>query len=98
MSSLCAIDTIAIGDSAAGRRAWAEIEAKARFKYKRLAFPDDNGANCLFVNGVVLHPSKEDYPRSYEIWQTLDCEKVPLQNSEFIKADGSLTCCSILIN
>ena len=95
---MCAIDTIAIGDTIAGQQAWREIEAKAKFKYKRLAFPDDNGANCLFVNGVVLHPAKEDYPKSYEVWKNLECEKIPLKNSELRKADGSLTCCSILIN
>lgn len=94
---MCAIDTIAIGDTAAGRRAWKEIELNARYKYKRLAFPDDNGANCVFVNGVVLHPSKEDYPESFRVWQTLECEKIPLPNSEGAKADGSLTCGSILI-
>lgn len=98
MSSMCGIDTIAISNTTAGHLAWKEITQKARFKYKKLGFPDDNGANCLFINGTVFHPSKEDYPESYKIWQTLECEKIPLSNSEFAKVDGSLTCCSILIN
>ena len=98
MSSMCGIDTIAISDTETGRLAWKEIEAKARYKYKRVAFPDDNGANCLFINGVVLHPAKEDYPESFRVWETLECEKIQLSNSELAKADGSLTCCSILIN
>lgn len=97
MSSMCAIDTIAISDTEAGRQAWKEITQKAHYKYKRLAFPDDNGANCLFINGVVLHPSKEEYPESYKLWQTLECEKIQLPNSEFTKADASLTCRSLLI-
>ena len=98
MSSLCGIDTIAIGNSEAGKQAWKEIEMKSKFKYKKIAFPDNNGANSLFVNGVILHPSEEDYPNSYEVWKNIDCETIPLKNSELIKADGSLTCCSILLN
>ena len=98
MSSLCGIDTIAIGDSEAGQLAWKEIESKAKFAYKRILFPDNNAANCLFVNGTILHPSKEDYPNSHKIWESFDCETIPITNSELIKADGSLSCCSILIN
>ena len=97
MSGMCGIDTIAISDTEAGRRAWKEITQKGHYKYKRLAFPDDNGANCLFINGVVLHPSMEDYPESFKVWQTLECEKISMPNSECAKVDGSLTCCSILI-
>lgn len=72
--------------------------SKGNFKYDKIVFPDNTGANCLFVNDVVLHPSRDDYPGSYEIWQSLDCEKIPLRTGELSKADGCLSCCSILIN
>lgn len=98
MSSMAGIDTIAISDSRSGQIAWKEIERVAQHKYNRLVFPDNNGANCLFINGTVLHPPKEEYPQSYEVWQTLDCEKIELANSELAKADGSLTCNSVRIN
>lgn len=96
MSSLCGVDTIAIGDSEAGRRAWREIETLSHYKkYKRVVFPDNNGANCLFVNGTVMHPPEVEYPESYKVWQTISGPKVELPNSELAKADGSLTCNSI---
>ena len=98
MCSLCGVDTLAIGDTEPGRLAWEEICSKAHYKYKRVLFPDNNGANCLFINGVIFHPSKEDYPESYKVWQTFECEKVAIPFSEFIKADGSLTCCTLLFN
>ena len=98
MSSMAGIDTMAISGSRSGQIAWRAIEREAQHQYKRLVFPDDNGANCLFINGTVLHPPKEEYPRSYEVWQTLDCEKVELPNSELAKADGSLTCNSVRVN
>lgn len=98
MSSMCGIDTIAISGSEAGQIAWREIVTKSHFgKYKKLEFPEDNGANCLFINGTVLHPPEHEYPGSYKVWQTVDLPKVELSNSELAKADGSLTCNSVRI-
>lgn len=97
VSSLAGINLIAVGDTEAGRKVWREIETNAHFKYDKLVFPDNNGANCLFVNGVVLHPSKEDYPQSFEVWERLKCPRVSVPNGELAKADGSLTCNSIRI-
>ena len=98
MSSMCGVDTIAISDSEAGKNAWKQIETQSHFKkYKRLVFPDNNGANCLFISGTILHPPEVEYPESYKVWQTVDLPKVELPNSELSKADGSLTCNSIRI-
>ncbi len=98
MSSMAGIDLIAISGSRSGQIAWKAIEASAQYKYNVLVFPDDNGANCLFINGTVFHPPKHEYPNSYEVWQSLNCEKIDLANSELAKADGSLTCNSVRIN
>ena len=95
--SIAGVDTIAVSDTQAGRNAWKEIESKAHYKYDRLTFPDDNGANCLFMNGVVLHTPKEEYPESAVVWEHLNCPKVAVPNSEFAKSDGSLTCRAIRV-
>ena len=98
MSSMAGIDLIAIGDTPAGRRAWNDIERNASFSYDKLFFPDENGANCLFINGTVLHVTEDEYPESFKVWETLDMPRIALPNSELSKADGSLTCCSVRIN
>lgn len=69
----------------------------AQYKYDRIIFPDNNGANCLLINGVILHPNQEEYPESFKIWETINGTKIPLPNSEFYKADGSLTCNSVRV-
>ena len=97
MCSVAGLDLIAISESQAGKCAWSDIELFGANKYQQLLFPDDNGANCLFINGVVLHPAKEEYPRSYRVWQTLECPKIEIANSEFAKSDGSLTCNAIRV-
>lgn len=95
---MAGVDLIAISETKSGKYAWKEIEEKAVYKYKKLGFPDDNGANCLFVNGTILHPSEKEYPESFKVWEMLGCPKVDLPNSELAKTDGSLTCNSIRIN
>lgn len=98
MSSMCGIDTIAIGNSESGKIAWSEIQTFSNFKkYKCVVFPDNNGANCLFINGTVFHPPEVEYPESYKVWQTVDLPKIEIANSELAKADGSLTCNSVRI-
>ena len=98
MSSMCGIDTIAIGDSESGKIAWREIQTQSHYKkYKCVIFPDNNGANCLFINGTILHPPEEEYPESFKVWETINLPRVAVPNSELAKADGSLTCNSIRI-
>lgn len=93
MSSICDIDTISICDHGAGRRAWKEIDSDPNIRYKKVVFPEFNGANCVLMNGVLCHPPKEDCPESFKIWETFDKYKlVSLPNSELNKVDGSLTC------
>ena len=98
MSSMAGVDLIAIGDTPAGRRAWKDIEQNAFFKnYHRFVLPDGIGANCLFVNGTVFHVSEDDFPDSFRVWETLKVPRIAQANVELGKADGALTCCSILI-
>lgn len=97
LSSLCGTDTIAIAGSKEGQLVWKEIQQLAKFKYNKLVFPDNNGANCLFINGAVLHTSESDYPESFKVWETLDTQRISLDNSELAKADGSLTCNSVRV-
>ena len=98
MGSMAGVDLVALGDSAAGRRAWREIQEKSQFDYELVAFPDNNAANCLFINGTLLHVTKDEYPQSHSVWEQFEGPRVELANSEFSKADGSLTCCSVRIN
>ena len=98
MCSMAGVDLLAISETRSGNTGWKDIEMNSLFKYQRVGFPDDNGANCLFINGVILHPPKEEYPESYKVWERLDVPKIALPNSELAKADGSLTCNSVRIN
>lgn len=100
--SMAATDYIAIGSSPAVMEAKALIESSAKFKYNFLQVPDNTGANCLFVNGAIVHVSTEAFPKSCEVFEKFSCpevkKKIPLSVSELNKVDGCFTCCSVLIN
>jgi dimethylargininase len=65
--------------------------------YTAIYVPDLVAANVLSANGVVL--IQEGFPRSEQILRDhlTSAQVVALNMSEIIKADGALTCGSILI-
>ncbi|KAL9987438.1 hypothetical protein ACROYT_G001747 [Oculina patagonica] len=90
-------DIITVGGSDEAQNAWIELEKKAKFKYKKLVVPDDTAANCLFINGTLIHLASYEVPNSFEVLNQISGPKMVLENSEFGKVDGCLTCRSILI-
>lgn len=91
-------DLIVIGSSPMATDAWKEIESKAKFTYRKVVVPDDGAANVLYINGTLVHPTGKDIsPESMKVLKSLPGEKIELENSELHKADGCLTCCSILL-
>ncbi len=100
--SMVAPDYIAIGTSPAAAVAKEIMERDGSFKYSFLSVPDNFGANCLFVNGTVIHVSKDAYPKSCEVFDKFSSpgvsEKIAVNMSELNKVDGCLTCSCVLIN
>ncbi|KAK8386746.1 hypothetical protein O3P69_017899 [Scylla paramamosain] len=92
-------DVMCVGNTPDAQSILKRIEREATFRYQTVTVPDVNAANVVFANGVLLHRSAEEYPASAKIFE----EKLSLWNlkpvtfSELEKANGSLTCCSILI-
>ena len=96
--SMAGPNCIAIGMSTAAKDARRILETEGKFKYEYLEVPDDIGANCLYLNGTLIHVTKQDYPRSYEVFEKFPApKKIALSASELNKVDGCFTCCSVLI-
>ncbi len=90
-------EMIAIGQSPAGEDAWKVIEQHGKFKYTKLSAPEDKGANVLYINGTIVHQAASFVPGSVQVLNSLNCRKVEVDMSELAKADGCLSCCSLLI-
>ena len=75
------------------------IQEKAASEFEFFEVPDDWAANCIYVNGYVLHCAEEEYPESYKLFKARFGDKaIPLKNEEHDKIDGSLTCRVRLLN
>ena len=91
-------EMIVISQSQAGEDTWKAIEQNGKFKYTKLSVPEDKGANVLYINGTIVHQAASLIPGSVKVYKSLNCRKIEEDMSEFAKADGCLSCCSLLIN
>lgn len=98
MMSMAGDDVIAIGKSSSAAEAKKQMAEKAKFSYKFLEVSPDAAANCLWINGTLIHRAASEFPDIEKEFASLQCPKLQLANSELCKADGALTCCSLLIS
>ncbi|XP_077572836.1 N(G),N(G)-dimethylarginine dimethylaminohydrolase 1 isoform X1 [Stigmatopora nigra] len=95
---------IVIGSSEPAQKALKIMQQMSDHHYDKLTVPDDLAANCIYMNlpnkgHVLLHSTKEEYPESVKVFDKLkDYMLIPVSNSEKVKVDGALTCCSVLIS
>ncbi|KAG0726068.1 N(G),N(G)-dimethylarginine dimethylaminohydrolase 1 [Chionoecetes opilio] len=97
--TMCGPDVICVGSTPSVQNILKRIVKEAMFKYQTVTVPDWVAANVVFANGFLLHRSAEDYPETAKVFEEkLSHWTLKSQDfSEFEKANGSLTCCSILI-
>jgi dimethylargininase len=81
-----------IGDAVLLHRDW--VEAGAFFGLELLDVPEESGANVVDVGGTILVPATA--PRTAEMLARRGRGVRMLDNSELAKAEGALTCCSLL--
>lgn len=98
MMTMAGPDRVVVGESEEAKGAWAEVQANAKFEYEKISVPEDKAANCLYINGCLVHLPHNEIPASSAVFTTLVGRKIALENSELSKVDGCLTCLSILIH
>ncbi|XP_053710241.1 N(G),N(G)-dimethylarginine dimethylaminohydrolase 1 isoform X1 [Synchiropus splendidus] len=95
---------IIIGSSEPAQKALKIMQQMSDHRYDKLTVPDDLAANTIYMNlpdkgQVLLHMTAEEHPESIKVFEKLkDYTLIPVSNSEKVKVDGALTCCSVLIN
>jgi len=72
---------------------WIDRELFADFDLIEVAEPF--AANALLVNGKVLFPAA--FPRTRERLERAGIEVITVEADEIAKAEGALTCCSVLV-
>lgn len=71
------------------------VDNPAFDQYNKIIIPEDEAyaANCMWINGTVI--MAEGYPKAIQMVKDLGYKVITLNNSEFKKIDGSLTCLSL---
>jgi dimethylargininase len=81
-----------VGDAVLVHRPWVDETAFAGMRL--VDVPEECGANVLAVGETVLVPAAA--PRTAELLQGTGRRVKLLDNSELMKAEGALTCCSLI--
>eukprot|EP00118_Oscarella_pearsei_P020465 m.221807 g.221807 ORF g.221807 m.221807 type:complete len:272 (+) comp39965_c0_seq16:1215-2030(+) len=96
--SMAGPELMTIADCPAGQHLWQQMSKTATKQYQVVWIPDQAAANCVYVNGTLIYRSSEEFPDSVKILQGLASHGIEVNNEELAKADGALTCGSLLIS
>lgn len=96
--TICGPDVLCVGDGKEAQELLKRIEREATFSYKTLTVPEDEAANCLYVNGTLIHRAIEEIPGSFKVF----CEKIDFSRrsicfSEIAKVSTGLSSCCLFI-
>ena len=92
---MCGIDHIIVGGDM-GKLIAKIIESSSPNIYKITVIADSEAANCVYVNGVLIRRTREEFPQSADGLDSIGGKQIHVNASELSKIDAALTCCSVL--
>jgi dimethylargininase len=75
--------------------AWVDTAAFKSFQWIEVDPSEPFAANCLPVNGQIIYPTS--FPKTTKKLETHGCVIMPVQVDELAKAEGAVTCCSLIL-
>lgn len=60
-------EILCVGASQESKEVLRKIEREANYVYQTLTVPEPEAANCLFVNGTLIHRAIEEIPSSFKV-------------------------------
>ena len=93
--SMCGPDHIIVGGEL-GILIANIVESVSPQIYKITRLPDAEAANCVYVNEILIRRTREEFPHSADILDSVGGKQVLIPVSELSKVDAALTCCSVL--
>jgi len=97
--TMAGLDVLSVSSADASQNILKRIEREASHRYKTLTLPEEDAANCLFVNGTLIHIDAVEASDSAKLLEErIDYSRHSLSLSEFQKAGRGLTSVCLLIN
>lgn len=75
--------------------AWVDTSHFKRFRWIEIDASEPFAANCLPVNGQILYPIS--FPKTTKKLEAHGYKILPVQVDELAKAEGAVTCCSLIL-
>ncbi|PVD30030.1 hypothetical protein C0Q70_09291 [Pomacea canaliculata] len=99
VATLAEADLLVIGGSSAAQSILQALKSRAQGQYRFLQLNGDVASNVINVNkNVLLKPAEEIGASDFKkLTEALSVPWIEVPFSEFYKADGCLSCCSLLI-
>jgi len=87
--SMVGPDVISVGSSAQAQSVLRRIEREATHRYQTLTLPEDGPSNCFMINGIIVHRTREEAPKSDAVFSAkLDYDRLPVAVSEFQRTES----------
>lgn len=61
-------DVLCVSASKEAKELLKRIEREANFTYQTLTVPEDEAANCVYVNGTLIHRAIEEIPEAFKVF------------------------------
>ncbi|XP_034839347.1 N(G),N(G)-dimethylarginine dimethylaminohydrolase 1 [Maniola hyperantus] len=96
--SVAGPDVLCVSASKEAKEMLRRIESGASFTYQTLTVPENGAANCLYVNGTLIHRAIEEIPQSFKVF----CEKIDFARrsicfTALARVSTGLTACCLLV-
>jgi dimethylargininase len=74
---------------------WVDPSHFAGYKLIEVDIAEPYAANCLPIKGSIIYPTT--FPKTCALLEAQGCKIVNVDVSELAKAEGAVTCCSLII-
>jgi len=96
--TLAGPDVLAVGSGLHPQTVVKRIEREATNRYQTLTLPEDEAANCMYVNNTLVHTHSIEIPLSSKVFsEKINFPKREISLSEFQKTGRGLSSICILV-
>lgn len=89
-------ETVVVVGNDAGKAVIENMQSNCNFVYQKITVPEGGACNCVHINGSIIHRSQSEVEDVDKFFEVMNKPTYQVDNSEFTKADGCLTCRSVL--
>ncbi|ESN91638.1 hypothetical protein HELRODRAFT_96321 [Helobdella robusta] len=97
--SMAGPEVMTVGNSKAAQATFQEIKNSGALGYKYITVEEDEAANVIYANNVLIHLSSEQIPNGSMVYTNkIDYPRVAIHVTEPLKRGGRLSNCVLLVN